>query len=899
LTALLKASNLLAIDDTAPFPEAVSLSGQVHPNHVVFMTSVTPTPMADATAVLDAAPYSFLLLATDLTVIDANVAYLRTAGRQREEVVGQHIFDAFPVNPDDIDNRRTIQASVERVIQIGKPDVIMVLRYAISRQTPEGLVFDERYWSIVHTPILDDNGNVKCVIHNPIEITELYALRKALKPANSDYDFGLLTGGSILSHGQLLEESNRKLAEERARLRRVFEQAPGFVAILHGPEFVYEIVNNAYYQLVGHRELIDKPVREALPELEGQGYFKLLDQVVASGKPFVGHEMRVQFQLTPGGPLTERHIDFVFQPLFAPDSTVSGVFIQGNDVTEQKRAKEALAISNERWKLAIEGARDGVWDWNLQTNEVTYSRRWKEILGYTEGEITNTLDEWKKRLHPDDRQAAIAELQACINGRPYYSEHRLRCKDGSWKWTLARAVVVARDEAGRPIRMTGTMSDISEKKESDELIWRHASFDALTGLPNRRLFRDRLEQEIRKAHRSGSELALLFIDLDRFKEVNDLLGHDAGDLLLKQAGEHLHACVRESDTVARLGGDEFTVILTELTDQAHVETIAQKIIAALARPFHLKQEVAHVSASIGITLYPNDAIEPEDLIRNADQAMYTAKAAGRNQFRYFTRSMQQEALMRLRLRRDLRKARTGGQLQVHYQPVVDLSSHQIVKAEALLRWYHPKLGLVQPSQFIPIAEESGLIHDIGDWVFREAACWSQRWGAKTGQPFQISVNRSPVQFLSKTNSTSWSRFLKEHGQPGNSISVEITEGVLLNASPAVADTLLQYRDAGIQVALDDFGTGYSSMAYLKKFDIDYLKIDQSFVRDIETNAGSRTIAESIIVMAHKLGLKVIAEGIETDGQEKLLQAAGCDYGQGYLFSKAVPPHTFEQMLPSE
>lgn len=252
--------------------------------------------------------------------------------------------------------------------------------------------------------------------------------------------------------------------------------------------------------------------------------------------------------------------------------------------------------------------------------------------------------------------------------------------------------------------------------------------------------------------------------------------------------------------------------------------------------------------------------------------------------------------MRLRLRRDLRKARAGGQLQVHYQPVVELSSRHIFKAEALLRWHHPKLGLVPPSLFIPIAEESGLIHDIGDWVFREAASWSQRWREKTGQPFQISVNRSPVQFLSKSNGSSWPHFLNEHGLPGNSISIEITEGVLLNASPAVADSLLQYRDAGIQVALDDFGTGYSSMAYLKKFDIDYLKIDQSFVRDMESNAGSRTIAESIIVMAHKLGLKVIAEGIETDGQVRILQAAGCDYRQGHWFSKPLLPHDFEDML---
>ncbi|WP_194724866.1 sensor domain-containing protein [Noviherbaspirillum malthae] len=852
----------------------------------------------DGAAALEAAPYPFLLLSTDLTVIDANAAYLRAAGRPREQIVGRYLFDAFPTSPGEQDNgnQRTIQASIERAIHTGRPDTIMMVRYSVARHTPDGPVFDERYWSIVHTPVLAPQGKVKFIIQNPIEVTELYTLKKALGTADDDYDFSFLTEGSLLSHGQLLEESNRKLIEERARLRRVFEQAPGFVAILHGAEFIYEIVNNAYYQLVGHRELIGKPVREALPELKEQGYFELLDQVMASGQPFVGREKPVQFQRTPGAPMSERYVDIVFQPLFAPDGAISGVFVQGHDVTEQKRAKDALASSNERWKLAIEGARDGVWDWNIPTSEVTYSSRWKEILGYAEDEIGNTFVEWEKRLHPEDREAALSELYACIDGLPYESEHRLRCKDGSWKWVLARAVVAGRDKAGRPSRMTGTLSDISQKKESDELIWRHASFDTLTGLPNRRLFRDRLEQEVRKAHRTCSELALLFIDLDGFKEVNDLFGHDAGDLLLKQASDRLLACVRESETVARLGGDEFTVILTDLNDQAHLESITQKIIAALARPFRIKEDVAHISASVGITLYPDDASEPEDLIRNADQAMYSAKAAGRNQFRYFTRSMQQEALMRLRLRRDLRKARAGGQLQVHYQPVVELSSRHIFKAEALLRWHHPKLGLVPPSLFIPIAEESGLIHDIGDWVFREAASWSQRWRKKAGQPFQISVNRSPVQFLSKSNSTSWPLFLEEHGLPGNSISVEITEGVLLNASPAVADTLLQYRDAGIQVALDDFGTGYSSMAYLKKFDIDYLKIDQSFVRDMEVNAGSRTIAESIIVMAHKLGLKVIAEGIETDGQVRILQAAGCDYGQGHWFSKPLLPHDFEDML---
>ncbi|WP_158206801.1 EAL domain-containing protein [Pseudoduganella flava] len=852
----------------------------------------------DAAAVLAAAPYPFLVLSTDLTVVEVNAAYLKTVGKTREEMIGRDVFSVLPADAKDVDNERALRASVERVIQTGKPDTIMALRYCMSRQTPTGPVSDERYWSLVYTPVLDDAGHTQLIIVNPIEVTELYAHEKEAAPADAHRDFGLLTEGNILKRGQLLEESHRRLAEERARLHRIFEQAPGFVYIVQGPDAVYEIVNEAGYQLVGHRELVGRPAREAMPELEAQGYFVLLDQVMATGKPFVGREVHMEVQPVPGGPITEHYIDFVFQPLFAADGSVSGVFVQGNDVTEQKLAKEALAISNERWKLAIEGTGDGVWDWNIQTNEVTYSKRWKEILGYAEDDIANRFDEWEQRLHPDDHDTALAELHASIDGQPYYSEYRLRCKDGSYKWVLGRAEVVGRDPAGKPTRMTGTMSDISQKKEADELIWYHASFDSLTGLPNRRLFRDRLAQEVKKAHRTGTEFALLFIDLDRFKDVNDFLGHDAGDLLLKQAGERLLTCVRESDTVTRPGGDEFTVILTDLHGNAHVENIAEKLIASVAMPFRLKEGVAHISASIGITMYPADGADPEELIRNADQAMYAAKAAGRNQFRYFTRFMQEEAHRRLHLRRELRKALRRGQLYVHFQPVVDLRSHRIAKAEALLRWRHPKLGAVSPAEFIPLAEESGLINAIGDWVFMQAAPWSRRWGAQTGQPFQISVNRSPVQFLSKQNSPDWLTYLDKLGLPGNSISVEITESVLLNATSLVAETLLQYRDAGIQVALDDFGTGYSSMAYLQRFDIDYLKIDQSFVRDIETNAGSRAIAESIIVMAHRLGLKVIAEGIETAGQYAILDAAGCDYGQGYLFSRPVPPDEFEQLLAS-
>jgi len=676
---------------------------------------------------------------------------------------------------------------------------------------------------------------------------------------------------------------------------RVFDQAPGMTAILQGPELVYEVVNRAYRKGLRGQKLIGRPYKEAHPELENQGFFDDLDTVVASGAAVVGRERRILLRDPDGGELNEAYIDFVFQPLFAPDGAVSGIFIQANDVTTKVRAKRALERSNERWKLAVEDARDGVWEWNPQTDDVMFSRRWKEMLGYHANEIANTMAEWESRVHPDDHTRFAHERQASVAGHPYHSEHRLRCKDGSWKWVLARAVIVDDCEAG-PTRMTGTLSDISQKKEWEEQIWRHANFDALTGLPNRRLFREHLRQELEKGSPAGARLAIMYIDLDYFKQVNDLLGHDAGDLLLTLAGRRLTACIKEGEFLARVGGDEFFLLIPEVAGPADVERLAGNVVHALTTPFHLEAEVAHVSASIGITLYPDDATTSEGLIRNADQAMYAAKRSGRNQVHFFTASMRDEAQRRVQLGRDLRHAIAGRQLEVHYQPIVHLASGKILKAEALLRWNHPELGRVAPSLFIPIAEETGLINAIGDWVMNEVASWLSGWMTRTGRALQVSVNRSPVQLLASGSTEAVLRTAASFHLPPNSIVLEITEGVLLNATPVVANALLQCRDAGIQVALDDFGTGYSSMAYLKKFDIDFLKIDRSFVQDLETDPGSLAIAESIVMMAHRLDMKVIAEGIESAGQREILVRAGCDLGQGYLFSKPVPVDEFERLL---
>jgi diguanylate cyclase (GGDEF)-like protein/PAS domain S-box-containing protein len=462
------------------------------------------------------------------------------------------------------------------------------------------------------------------------------------------------------------------------------------------------------------------------------------------------------------------------------------------------------------------------------------------------------------------------------------------------------------DEAGKLTGYVSISSDISEKKHQEEWIWRQANFDQLTGLPNRHMFHERLQQEILRTQRTGAPFALMFLDLDNFKEVNDSLGHDVGDILLKQAAERLVSCVRNTDAVgyvdnvARLGGDEFTIILNNFKDISNIDAIVQRILQKLAEPFQLGTESANVSASIGITLCPQDAIEAEALIKNADQTMYDAKSKGRNTYSYFTREMQLAAQKRRQMVADLREAIDKKQFLVVYQPIVDMKANQILKAEALIRWQHPTYGMVSPMEFIPVAEETGMIVEIGDWVFFEVTNQLAKWRKSIHKNFQVSINKSPVQFHDKRNShDAWFEHLRALGLPGESLAVEITEGLMLDKDSAVSDKLLAFRDAGVQVAVDDFGTGYSSLSYLKKLDIDYIKIDKSFVQNLSSYSEDMVLCEAIIVMAHKLSLKVVAEGIETTEQRDLLVAVGCDYGQGYLFSRPVPADDLEALAISQ
>ena len=426
---------------------------------------------------------------------------------------------------------------------------------------------------------------------------------------------------------------------------------------------------------------------------------------------------------------------------------------------------------------------------------------------------------------------------------------------------------------------------------------KHANLDPLTGLSNRRMFLNHLDTEIKKARRSHSKLALLFIDLDRFKEVNDTLGHQAGDQLLVEAARRIVSCVRESDIVSRLGGDEFTLILSDVMEMNRIENVAHAIIQALSKPYQLGGEDIFVSASIGITYYPSDATDQAELLRNADQAMYLSKSEGRNRFHFFTPAMQETTRKHHQLAQDLQVALHEGQLALHFQPIVDLQTGEIFKAETLLRWLHPVQGMIYPAEFIPIAEEMGMIGEIGNWVFEQALEQARLWSALIGHAFRIGVNISPVQLMAKGHNDVWIHHVQESELSGKNVSIEITEKTLTNERPEVADSLLSLRHAGIEVAIGNFGTGYASVACLQKFKIDYLKIDRSSAT-LTLDPADRSMGEAVIVMAHKLGIKVIAEGIETGEQRNLLRSADCDFGQGYFFSRPVPAADFERLLKS-
>lgn len=563
-------------------------------------------------------------------------------------------------------------------------------------------------------------------------------------------------------------------------------------------------------------------------------------------------------------------------------------------VVERAEGKlAALEQSEERFRRIVHTAEEGIWEIDSVSCTSFVNPRMAAMLGYSIEDmlgqpLSSFLDVEGKAL----LETNIARRQ---EGVPERHEFKFMHKEGHPVWTTMTTNPIF-DAAGRYMGALALVTDISTTRQPADLVWQQASFDPLTRLPNRHMFMERLRHEARKADRNDAFLALLFIDLDHFKEINDRLGHAKGDQVLVEATRRIASCVRGTDMLARLGGDEFTVILAGLDHVGSVERVARSMISLLGLPFDLNGEKAYLSASIGIALYPADGRELDTLVEHADQAMYASKNGGRGRFSYYTPELQEAALARQTISADLREAIAAQQFEILYQPIVSLQTGAVHKAEALLRWRHPRRGLLAPAEFIPFAESSGMIVEIGDWVFREAARQVQHWQKVIDPSFQISVNKSPVQFRRDADLyESLLQYLNEMGLAAQSIVIEITESVLMDGVEQVIERLRQYRSMGLQVSLDDFGTGYSSLSHLKRFDIDYVKIDQSFIATLEDDAGDLALCEAIIVMAHKLGLKVVAEGVETKVQRALLVDAGCDYAQGYMFARPMPAGEFEAM----
>lgn len=565
-----------------------------------------------------------------------------------------------------------------------------------------------------------------------------------------------------------------------------------------------------------------------------------------------------------------------------------------------KRAQESLKESEERYALAARGANDGLWDWNLLTNAIYFSGRWKSMVGYQESEIGERPNEWFDRIHDADRDRVKEELTAHQNGlSPHFeSVHRLRHKDGTFRWMLSRGIAT-RDESGKPVRMAGSQTDVTEGKVSDPL----------TGLPNRLLFLDRLDRLMKRAKRHAqSRFAVLFLDLDAFKMINDSMGHLIGDQLLLGVAKRLESCLRATDTVARLspetftlarmGGDEFTVLLDELRDLDDAERTAQRIIKAFSEPFVIGGKEVFTSASIGIAPGSSNYRHPEEILRDADTAMYRAKSLGKARYEVFSADMRASVMARLELETDLRRAIEREEFRNFYQPIVDLETGEITGFEALLRWEHPSRGLLAPKEFIQVAEETGLIRELGWWNLRQACLDISDWnGQVTGRPpLTMSVNLSIKQFMQPNLVENIKNLLQELRLPSETLKLEITESTVMEDPVIAIEMLQQMKALGIRLAIDDFGTGYSSLSYLHRFPLDTLKIDRTFISGADGGVNGMEIARTILPLAKNLCLDVVAEGVETAEQVEELKRLKCQYAQGFYFSKPVVREEVESLL---
>jgi diguanylate cyclase (GGDEF)-like protein/PAS domain S-box-containing protein len=694
---------------------------------------------------------------------------------------------------------------------------------------------------------------------------------------------------AVVRDNSLRKQAESELKESEERFRATFQQAA--VGIAHvAPDGRWLRVNRKLCEIVGYsrEELLQRHFQDITYPDDLTKDLNLMRQVLAGELDHYSMEKR--YLRKAGGMVwVSLTVSLVRTPAGLPKYFISVV----EDISLRKRTEASLHLSQR----AMESSGNGILitDCLQPDNPLVYvNPAFERITGYSTDEVLGRNCRFLLGADHDQpgtfmlRQAVAEQIEARVVLRNYR-------KDGTLFWNELYVAPV-RDKDGTVTHYVGVQNDISEQKIAEENLRHIATHDSLTGLPNRNLLQDRVSQAIGYAERVKRELAVLFIDIDRFKNINDSLGHAVGDALIVVIAQRLRAAVRIVDTVARVGGDEFVVVLTDLHRESDIDKILASLLAAITQPVAADGHELAVTGSIGISVYPRDGHDVSTLLKNADTAMYRAKDAGRNGYRFYAQEMNANAVDRLRLENDLRNAIRGDELLMYYQPQVDADTGCIVSAEALLRWRHPQLGLISPAEFIPLAEETGLIVSIGEWVLRRVCAQVREWRAHGMAEVRVAVNLSPRQLRQHDLVSVIRGALADYDLSANWLELEITESSLMHNPEEAAALLDELSHLGFRLAIDDFGTGYSSLAYLKRFPLHVLKIDRSFVIDIETNRDSAAIAAAVIALAHSLGLKVVAEGVEQDAQMQYLRSLDCDIAQGYLYGRPMPPDEFRVLM---